>query len=287
MDRQGFLSADGVLPFVQWMAQHLRSESGLGHGYARPRAEPLVFLNLDDALQKYEWRYRFKGIDDLDYRGTTFNENAEVLATLQERLRQALEADPDDDRAVMEAAVEVVRWGGVAPHNERWLRDNEGGLASRLRNVKALIEQDDDAVLFKNDLRFNAGMTKVYSLLIDGFIIYDSRVAGALAWFIVQWMRTNEPRVIPPSLGFPCMSAKEAANATRHKLRNPQPGSLDFPWLRNQAHLHVKWNLRASWIIGALLQTAADTSFTGTEGSRKLEAALFMWGYDLTGAGGE
>lgn len=287
MNKQSYLSESGdVLPFVHWMAQHLRVESRLGHGYERPRVARLEFGNLGDALEKYEWPFAFNGARDHQrYKGSTFEENARVLSELQGRLREALDAQPEADRAVMEAAVDVVRWGGVAPHNEAWLRANEQGLALRLRGVKASIERDDDEVGCDKDLRFNAGMTKVYSLLIDGFIIYDSRVAAALAWFIVQWMRETARESLPPSLRFPCMVAKEAATSTRRKLRNPMTGSSGFPLLGSRPHVHVKWNLRASWIVEALLQTASGTAFTpDREGSRKLEAALFMWGYDVTEA---
>lgn len=42
-------------------------------------------------------------------------------------------------------------------------------------------------ILQRTGLRFNAGMTKVYSLLADSLIIYDSRVAAALGWIVVKY----------------------------------------------------------------------------------------------------
>jgi glycine cleavage system aminomethyltransferase T len=111
-------------------------------------------------------------------------------------------------------------------------------------------------------------------------VIYDSRVAGALAWFVAAWAGE---RPVPASLRFPCMAAKEDPGAARRKLRNPRPGPGGFPLLGARPRAHAKWNLRASWILQALLEANPGTVFgSGTAASRRLEAALFMWGYDLT-----
>lgn len=260
------------------MAQQLGDDSVRRHGYARPRLGPLSFSNLADAFAKYEWPFAFEGTDGKYYRGRTFEESAAVLDGLQQRLR-----DASDDGAVVNAAVDVVRWGGVAPRNDEWLRANQTGLARRFRDVVTAFEQSGDDLRCVPDLRFNAGMTKVYSLLIDGFIIYDSRVAGALAWFVVQWMQDTKQNIIPDALRFPCMVAKAAPGPGRQKIRNPSPGRTGFPLLGVRPYVHAQWNQRASWIIEAALQAADSSTFTpDAAGSRKLEAALFMWGYDLT-----
>lgn len=281
MDKGSYLRDPQVRSFVGWMGQHLQAGSGLGHGYARPGQAPLRFANLASAFALYEWDFSFTRIDASRCAGSSFDENAAVLARLQERLRSAMREG--DDAAVCDAAVEVVRWGGVAPRNEEWLRANQAGLAARLARVGALLAQDDDDAGFGPDLRFNAGMTKVYSLLLDHFVIYDSRVAAALAWFVLAWANELGLGSIPVSLKLPCMAAKEGPNALRRKLRNPLRGESGFPLLANRARLHAQWNLRASWIVRELLEANPDTVFgAGSAGSRRLEAALFMWGYDLT-----
>jgi hypothetical protein len=278
MKKNTYLDDPHVRSFVEWMGQHLRAGSRLGHGYARPGLPPLQFANLAAALEQYEWDFSFRRIDGRRCAGRSFADNAAVLDDLQQRLRRAVfDGIPAD---VRDAAIEVMRWGGVAPRNEAWLRSNESELAAGLARVSAALEQNDDALELGPDLRFNAGMTKVYSLLLDHFVIYDSRVAAALAWFVAIWAGE---RVIPDTLRFPCMVAKEDPKATRRKLRNPRPGREGFPLLGHRPYTHAKWNLRASWILRALLETNPDTAFgAGTAGSRRLEAALFMWGYDLT-----
>jgi hypothetical protein len=280
MDKESYLRDADVHAFVEWMGQHLKAGSPIGHGYARPGLPPLWFDNLSAAFGLYEWPFSFKRIDGQRCSGRTFAENDAVLADLQRRLRGALAAK--DSAALCDAAVEVVRWGGVAPRNEDWLRDNEHGLVALLGRVKEALEKQDDEADLGPELRFNAGMTKVYSLLLDHFIIYDSRVAAALAWFVAAWTRENGLGSVPPSLRFRCMTAKEDPKAARQKQRNPWRGKLGFPHLGSQPYVHAKWNLRASWIVERLLESQRATSFGfGPAASRKLEAALFMWGYDL------
>jgi hypothetical protein len=278
MKKNTYLDDPLVRSFVEWMGQHLRAESRLGHGYARPGQPPLHFANLAEALELYEWDFSFLRIDGRRCAGRSFADNAALLDEFQRRLRRATADGVDAD--VCDAAVEVMRWGGVAARNERWLRANEAGLAECLARVGTALAQEDDAADLGATLRFNAGMTKVYSLLLDYFVIYDSRVAATLAWFVANWAGERD---IPDTLRFPCMPAKEAPKTVRRKLRNPRPGREGFPLLGHRPHTHAKWNLRASWILRALLEANPGTAFgEGTAGSRRLEAALFMWGYDLT-----
>jgi hypothetical protein len=288
MKQQDYLRDPHVAAFLAWMGHELQADARRPHGYSRPGSPPLEFAKLGAAFDQYDWDFSFLRIDGRRCSGRSFAENAAVLGELQGRLRQAVAAE--DDAAACDAAVEVVRWGGVAPRNEEWLRANGAGLAKLLARVRTALESDEH--LFERgkaklrlgaDLRFNAGMTKVYSLLLDHFVIYDSRVAGALAWFVAAWARRQGLPSIPASLKFPCMPAKEAPGAARRKLRTPWIGADGFPDLRNRPYLHAEWNRYASWIIRALLEAHPCTVFgTGSEGSRRMEAALFMWGYDLT-----
>ena len=64
-------------------------------------------------------------------------------------------------------------------------------------------------------------MTKIYSLLVDDFIIYDTRVAAALGWAIVKYCREQKLEELPEYLRFPWGAAKEAPKTLRPKQRNP------------------------------------------------------------------
>ena len=137
---------------------------------------------------------------------------------------------------------------------------------------------DDHDLNEFGDRRFNSGMTKVYSLLLENFIIYDSRVAAALAWLVWQWCRSRDPAVpLPPLLAFACPTARGGG------IRNPDEAA--FPYLNVKPREHAKWNLRANWILqeAFTLPNSGKTSIApGNFNSlREVEAALFTMGSDL------
>lgn len=269
---------DQVQEFTAWMARHI-SDSELGHHYQRPNAAHATqFANLADAARKYEWPIA-AAVRDGEM-SVDLAANTRVLERLQSALKNAR-----TDEAMRDACIAVMQWGGVVNGNVPWLEKNTVGLAPLVKDVAKLLCSDDEETLrLPENLRFNAGMTKVYSLLLDNFIIYDSRVAAALCWFITHWAIESNAAAIPEALRFPCMPAKEGYDPQIRKLRNPSVGAWQFPQLNNRPRLHAHWNLRASWLLEAALKEAGpETAFHKfSQPLRALEAALFMWGYDLS-----
>lgn len=265
--------------FATWMAHQLGNDSKLTHHYYRPNAADAVhFSNLADAMRQYAWPVN-----------TTAREAGNAASSLEantlvlDRLKTALKS-ADTDESMRDACVAVMQWGGVVNGNVSWLAHNTVGLNALVHDMARLLDcDDDDMKRLPTDLRFNAGMTKVYSLLVDDFIIYDSRVAAALCWFVMQWARENNLETIPDALSFPCMPAKESDHPRIRKIRNPGSGAWHFPRLNNHPRLHAQWNLRASWLLEAVLNEASSTTVfhQAAQPLRALEAALFMWGYDL------
>lgn len=283
MKKLDYQGCGSVTEFAAWMAQKLRDDADMPHRYTVARTgKDTVFRNLAAAFHSYHWPFREnKG----DLARHTFAENAAALGGISKRLRNALEAGDKD--AVLVECLRVMYWGGVSNGNADWLRENVDNLVGQLRETSMLLEGDDDHQFasLKRPLRFNAGMTKVYSLLNDGFIIYDSRVAAALAWLVLVWAYESKLNSIPAELQFACMSAKEGMNARIKKCRNPSAGNFTFVALNNHHERHAQWNMRANWLLAAVLdQVQANTSpfGSGADAPRKLESALFMWGYDLS-----
>lgn len=268
-----------VKGFIEWMAHHLTKDSKLGHHYRRPNEPtPVEFTNLADAMSKYAWPIA-AAVRGGEIGDESLQANTLVLNRLQTALREA-----GTDLQMRDACIAVMQWGGVVNGNVSWLEKNTAGLATQLAEVSTLFKADDDAIeRLPRDLRFNAGMTKVYSLLLDNFIIYDSRVAAALSWFVMHWALDSKAAAIPDVLCFPCMPAKEGYDPAIRKLRNPSRDTWQFPRLNSRPRLHAHWNLRASWLLEAIVKEAvADTVFRqAPQPLRALEAALFMWGYDL------
>jgi hypothetical protein len=281
MNRIQYLNNADVSDFVDWLSENLGNQD-LTHQYTLPGGTLVQFTGLVDALHKYDWPFGFVDPSDLRHAGNTYNENYSALHVLRSGLNSALAAGNDLDATAW--AIAVMNWGGVRNGNVTWLNSNLRGLASEISSVKNILSaNDDDMARLGSIRRFNAGMTKVYSLTLEQFVIYDSRVAAALAWLVIKWCQ-NTKRAVPDNLRFACMPAKEGKNPSRRKVRNPSCGTYLFPWMNNRSVRHAHWNLRANWVLAETLSRAGtNTDFHKTqEPLRALEAALFMWGYDLS-----
>ena len=119
--------------------------------------------------------------------------------------------------------------------------------------------------------RMNSGFSKIYSLLVEGFPIYDSRVACALASLVRLFCEKTERREVPAQLAFgiPPSRAQES--------RNPSSKRLTFPRIWSPRR-YARSNIMAAWLLDAL---SAQPPFSdlGHERQRALQSAMFMIGY--------
>jgi hypothetical protein len=271
-----YLSDSDVIEFVVWFSSEI-TEPKLTHCYEKSNGSIVKFNSLIDAFKQYEWPFRFTGPGNKEFKGKSYKESEQALSYLENNLRLALDAGNDNETC--EWACRIMKWGGVTNGNASWLRDHVNGLATEILTVKSVLNAGEEGVqALQSVRRFNSGMTKVYSLLVPGFIIYDSRVAAALAWFVNKWCEKTDRKIVPTLLAFPCMPAKEGKNPRIRKSRNPSNGTREFPQLNNQARVHAQWNIRASWLLDACLNHSNSIQFNNL---RELEASLFMWGYNL------
>ncbi len=270
-----------VKTFIEWLALHLGSNQPLKHEYVnRKTGKHWQFTDLYDAYQQYEWQH--PGIPHLKVSaGSCTTSNTSALNALSTDLSVA-----SCDATMLRGTKATMSWGGVSAHNNQWLEANQKGLANMVAQVVQVLRSGDlDSPRFLKSLRFNAGMTKVYSLICQDFIIYDSRVAAALGMLVIIFCEDKGIHALPDGLRFPWAPAKEGESAAVPKRRNPSKGdAFKFPGLR-RGHHHAIWNMRASWILSQALahQSAATSPFLGggANALRRLEMALFMMGYDL------
>ena len=287
MKKSDYLQIQDVKSFTEWLAKIMNNE------------EPITFINVHGAAYKfianafksYAWpEKKNNNIQNIESEllplkaKANFAENSKILEKIQSGLRNAL-----TDASYASYATSTMQWGGVTGGNNDWIIENTLDIIERSKEVCEFLNTNDDDVAawmkgsnYQNgNLRFNAGFTKVYSLLQDNFVIYDSRVAGALAWLVMIWDSSNEPAKVNKDhcLAFGCLPAKEGPNAKFNKIRNPD--SSIFKQINNpRQHLH--WNIRASWVLEESIKLAGEKS--QHLGIRDIEAALFMIGYDLSGA---
>ena len=297
MTRADYLNQLCVIAFVGWLREIIQGHVPIEFRYgANPEN---VWHTLYCALEGYRWPHvTNNGLQPHHCTNWPFPEGARfhlpansilpvneaVLDRLKAGLRDAMSTNGNDPAPWVAA---ILIWGGVYTKtkngggNRGWLERNCNQIKSIVNDtMEALSADDDDLIEFLN-LRFNSGMTKVYSLLLENFIIYDSRVAAALAWLVWQWCRSRDPAVpLPPLLAFACPTARGGG------IRNPDEAA--FPYLNVKPREHAKWNLRANWILqeAFTLPNSGKTSIApGNFNSlREVEAALFTMGYDLTHA---
>lgn len=281
VNKKAYLTNPFVDQFVRWFAGELVSPTVENHyEVVRPR-QRFHFVGLADAFRQYQWEYTVTLPGQAPQSGSSFADNQEMLRELAAGLAGALNAGSVPE--MREWVLAVLQWGGVKARNVRWLKANSD-LLHEIAAPAAFLGLGDDDIggLRDNVHRFNSAMTKAYSLIVPNFIIYDSRVAGALAWFVARWCRRTGRGQVPELLAFGCLPARSTVN---RKLRNPTTGGLIFQEMKGRPAIHAHWNLRASWLLEAVLQRTSSPVFRNAPNPlRALEAALFMWGYDLTHA---
>ncbi len=124
----------------------------------------------------------------------------------------------------------------------------------------------------------NAGFTKIYSLLLDGFPIYDSRVAASLAYLVRLYCEEAGLARLPPALAFGIPASRGSGN------RDPSIAKLRFPRLwAAQPRKYADSNLRAAWLLGQVSRLGPFGDLPREQALRALEAALFMVGFHVPG----
>lgn len=282
VDREQYLD-ESVVCFRDWFAQRL---CGQPIGFTICGAA--AYHDLESALASYSWPLRTQrglpnphaGLPHLHPTvpilpaNSSFAVNAVVLEIIRDALRTAYASGRPSAHQLSGAVASVFHWGGVytTRGNRGWLAANHAGLLMVLQAVIHDYARGDDTSTVVG-LRFNSGMTKVYSLLIADFIIYDSRVAAALAWLVKQWWTIDQgmaARTLPDLLRFGCLPA----NGAMANYRNPD--ATVFKTLAARPSEHYTWNVRANWLLADALRIAGPRSRFSS--LREIEAALFQMG---------
>lgn len=290
MKREQYLQGE-VVSFTDWLAERL---SGQSINFELPGYKN-KYLTLNDALKAYRWPLRT--VAGLSNQGkccpyvhpavpvlparSNLQANSYVLGVIQAELCKAYNLRSSQSSYLAGAVAAVFHWGGVyrasrSGGNKLWLERNHLSILPILDAVVSDYARGDDCSTI-SDLRFNSGMTKVYSLLIKDFIIYDSRVAASLAWLALRWWTTAGERLadeLPELLRFACLPG----NGKSRNYRNPRKSV--FHTISSRAHEHYLWNVRANWLLVAAQSKAGRDSEFGS--LRDIEAALFQMGERVT-----
>ena len=266
MNQGEFLASADVQRFVEWAGHLVRGEWSLTHQWTTQERYGGNFScgNLYEAYRSYSWHHL-----SIDQTMEFFDDRREELEAVGSI------ATYDDKRKFLDIAKKIaVDWGGSNTLNLNSLR-NWGGItpAKFQQHIDEIKQKLDPAKADTKDLpaslRMGAGFSKIYSALIPGLPIYDSRVACALACLVGLYCQDRE-----------LSSAPSLLELGRPKGRD-SGGSRCEPTIRHDEQLkYAKANLQFAWLMQALVADPGD--FGNLPGSRRVDAlqsALFMLGY--------
>ena len=269
MNRSEYLRDSSVEAFIDWLRPHVRGDCLFQHTFTMLKPHLDWSCNsIWEAYENYWW--------PIPGRNTgSFEANQGELDRLAADVRRA--RDGDDQDGFVDAACGILRWGGVMRSNKATLRDLGRTALSTFREASLLLDLSHADTSRLDGVRYmNAGWTKVYALMLDGFPIYDGRVGAAMGYLVQRYCVSACLCQVPTRLRF-----RWGAARGRHN-RNPSTRSLWFPGLTaTNPRTWAECNLWAAWILGEVCREGRFGDLDPHRQLRALEAALFMIGYEL------
>ena len=262
-----------IREFCQFLAHEWRGNRH--HSYAVPPRGKLAAwsrtvdgrwsaVGLADAVSKYAWS------------GKRFSENKAELDRFAADLQSAIRRDSNHDVCALLRA--IMHWGGADnKYRQRrtfeWIERNADEISARLSSAVDLIK-DEQASLDPFDgvnLIMNSTMAKIVSLADpeQKLVIYDGRVGAALGFFVARF--TEERGIHQYDVADQLLFAVD-----REAKRSPETNRIHFPALfgkaRDRCHASmVRWASQLIWQVAKECHASP----------REIEAALFMWGYNV------
>ena len=264
MNKSDFLKNSIVLEFINWIEPKLSEGTNFKHSYVLNKTKiNWECTNLYNAYLNYSW-------NDVD-----FNKNSFTLSKLKDSINHGI--SEGNQLQTKQACIDILTWGHVTQHNKQWI-DIQSDIVGYLKNVSlALNNNTFNTNSLNSTIRLNAGFTKIYSLIIDDFIIYDSRVSAAICLLIKRFLLETNRLEVPDILKFHFETGKMGAP------RNPNENKYLFPRIYNSNANHQISNIKANWLLkGILDNTSSKFNVLAVDSQmRALESSLFMIGYKI------
>ncbi len=308
MNKQEYLQDEHVKGFLTYFYKIVSGEHGLNHGYSIDHAEwkkwatgnnylsegRIAYYKWGDLLPKYFWA------------GGGYKDNSDVLDKLSTSMKNALILSPEQPDKVLIESIRILDWGQTYKGTVSWLiyQYDKGELIDRLNKAIEILVGDEwgeaERLKFRSKgfvLRMDSGLTKIYSLASTRSIIYDGRVAAAMALLVVYYLDSigmEKPDEIPANLNFAVdKTQKNNKRAPQYIFHGVK--SIQFRNKNKNAH-HAESNIWANWILQSIVDRVKDNRIsksvflTSTQDKdfdhrclRELEAALFMMGSRIDG----
>ncbi len=279
MKKDQYLQTPVVTEFIEWLIKHI-DEDLFTHTYIQKRPKGNVWRcnSIYNAFENYKWRFNCTLPNGKTISGDTYRECEEILTNISSGLINALE---QGNQSLLKAyCISTLQWGGVLRSNKEKIENMENALEYFSSTTCALDPYTVSLSDTFEGILMNSGFTKIYSLMIKDFIIYDGRLGAALGLLVRKYLEENNINTVPSELKFAYGNPKtNSYDKDELSKRNPSKDGYKFPLLTNNSKLHVVNNLRANWIV---FEAAKQSKFsTHNSPMRALESALFMIGYDI------
>jgi hypothetical protein len=281
MTKNEFLIKKEVLNFINFIVLRINNNDLFNHSYLlkRPTISNWNINSIYNAYERYNWPFQCTIPTSRELTiGNTYNESEKVLLKLQKGLKNSLKSSNDEE--FKNNCLAVLQWGGVLPKNKQRILSTPKILDSFNTNIQILQNPILDTTDDLSSIHMNSGYTKIYSLLIDNFIIYDGRVGAAIGLLVREYLEQEKLDIIPKTLDFAFGNPK-LSNSNKKDIskRNPSNSRFTFKALSNNSKRHLENNIRANWLLE---KVAKESKFNELNNPlRSLEAALFMIGYDI------
>src|SRR6478752_727825 len=221
-------------------------------------------VGLADAASKYAWH------------GKNFTENKAEFDRLAADLQSAIQRNSKSD--VCTILRTIMHWGGADNSYRQkgtveWIERNADEISAKLSNAVDLIK-DERASLDCFDgvnLTMNSTMAKIVSLADpeQQLVAYDGRLGGALGYFVARF--TEEREIHQYDVADQLLFAVD-----RDVKRTPDTNRIRFPALFGKTR-DLRHATMVRWASQLIWQVAKECGSS----PREIEAALFMWGYNV------
>lgn len=286
MNKIQYLNNEDVKSFIIWINSKLDKPNSFEHKYIlkRPKGVKWECNSIFSAFENYKWGFSCVNPDSNKVvKGNTFGESNEILSKLSVGLKKSIEEN--NMELTQQYCISILQWGGVLNKNKEKILNMGSNITMYLSEAKKILNPNTyDTNCNDEIIIMNSGFTKIYSLIIDDYIIYDGRVGSALGLLVRKYCEDSNLRIIPNQLLFSYGNAREGKPSEGGKnRRNPSSTQYKFPLLSNLSKRHIENNIRANWLLKQIIDQSNSKFKKLNEDIqlRALEAALFMIGYDV------
>lgn len=280
MNKELYLNNSYVNKLIEWILPRVSGEIRFYHRYIKNRSkQPWSCYSIYNAYENYHWSFKCTLPNGKNIKGDTFAQNEKLLTQIGSGMKSAL-LDKNVDNFLMYSRC-TLEWGGVIKSNYNKLENMRTGILKYFESaITKLDPKSVDTLDCFDEIYMNSGFTKLYSLLLDDFVIYDSRVGAALGLLVRKFLEDNNIHTVPEELAFSYGNSRPTKSDTGPiNKRNPSSNRFKFTQLANNDRKHIINNLYANWLLSEI---AKSSKFQFENNPiRALESSLFMIGYQV------